>query len=79
MFWAPLDQEFLYPGRSAAVADASRFASGQYLLDGIVIPRGIATPEGFDGGGPPTLGGCSSARGPRFSIYGEVQHDAGVL
>ena len=79
IFRDPLDQEFFYPIRSSAMADTSRFASCKYVVDGSVIPRGIATPEGFDGGSPSTLGGCSSARGPRFSFCGEVMHDAGML
>ena len=61
------------------MADASRLATGQYLLDGSFVPVGITTPEGFDGGGPPTFGGCSPARGPRFFLCGEVQHDVGAL
>ncbi len=32
--------------------DASRLAASQYLLDGRFVPLGIATPEGFYGGGP---------------------------
>ena len=79
IFWAPLDQEFFYPSRSAAMADVARLASGQYLLDGSFFPRGIATPEGFVGGGLPMFGGCSSARSPRFPFCREVYYYAAVL
>jgi len=37
------------------MTDASWFGGGHYFLYGRFIPGGIATPEGFDGCGPPRL------------------------
>jgi len=61
------------------MADASRLASSQYLLDGSFVSGSIATPEGFDGCGPPASVGCSPAQSPGFTPCGEVQSDAGAM
>ena len=79
MFRAPLNQEILHPSGTEAMSDASRLDASQYLLDGRFVPRGIATPKGFVGCGPCTLGACMSARGPCFSLSGEVQKNAGEI
>ena len=59
--------------------DASRFVASQYLLDGRIVPGGIATPEGFDGSGPYSFGAGMSARGLRFLPGGEGQEHAGAV
>ena len=56
MFRSILDQEFLYPSRGTVMPGASRLAASQYVLDGRFVPWGIATPEGFYGGGPYSFG-----------------------
>ncbi len=50
---------------------ASRLATSQYLLDGSFVPGGIATSEGFDGGGPPAFKGCSTTRVLDFPFVGK--------
>jgi hypothetical protein len=55
------------------MADASRLATGQSFLDGSFVPGGIATPEGFDGGGQPTFGGCPLARLPFVGKFSMMQ------
>jgi hypothetical protein len=35
--------------------------------------------EGFDGNGSAAFGICTTARSSRSSLYGEVQHIAGVM
>ncbi len=59
------------------MSDPSWFAASQYLLDGRFVPGGIATPEGFDGGGSHSFGAGLSARGLCFSLGGEVQEYGG--
>ena len=58
------------------MSEAPWFAASQDLLDGRFVPGGIATPEGFDGGGPYSFGAGMSAKGPCFSPSGEVQEYA---
>jgi hypothetical protein len=41
MFVAPLHQVFFYPGFVAAVADSSRFATGQDTLYEGFVPWGV--------------------------------------
>ncbi len=60
------------------MSDSSRFVASQYLLDGRFVPEGIATPEGFDGGGPHSFGAGLSARGICFSLGGETQEYVGA-
>ena len=79
MFRAPVNQELFYPSRATVMSDASRFAASQYLLDGRFVPGGIATPEGFDGGGPYSFGAGPSARGLCFPLSGDVQEYAGAV
>ena len=79
MFRAPLDQEFLHPGRAAAVSDASRLGASQYVMNARFVSGGIATPEGFDGCDPAAFGACLAAEGPCLSPDGEVQKNAGAM
>ena len=53
--------------------DASRLDASQYLLDGHIVPGGIATPEGFDGSGPYSFGACLSTRGLAFPLAGDFK------
>ena len=64
MFQSPLDQEFFYPCRATVMFDASQLAASLLLLDGRFVPWGIATPEGFYGGGPYSFGACLPRRDP---------------
>ena len=59
--------------------DASRLVAIQYLLNGRFVPWGIASPEGFYGGGPYSFGACLPTRGPCFSLSREVQEYAGAV
>ena len=61
------------------MSDAARLAASQNLMDGRFVPGGITTPEGFDGCGPSAFGARLLARGPCFSLGGEVQKNAGAL
>jgi len=67
-FRSPLDLEFLYPSRATVISDASRLAASQYMLDGRFVPRGVATSEGFYGGGPDSFCACMSTGGSVISL-----------
>ena len=78
-FRSPVDQEFLYPSRATVMFDASQLAASQYLLDVRFVPWGIATPEGFYGGGPCSFGACLPTRGSCFSLSGDAQEYASAV
>ena len=59
--------------------NASWLAASQYLMDGRFVPWGVATPEGFYGGGPYSFGANLPTRGPRISLSGEVHQHASAV
>ncbi len=61
------------------MTDASWFGAINYLFDERFVPGGIATPEGFDGCGPPAFGACLPAGGPCSSFGGEVQKNMSAV
>ena len=79
VFRAPLNLEFFYPSRATVMSDASRFVTSQYLLDERFVPGGVASPKGFDSGGPYSFGAGMSARGLCCLLDGEVQEYAGAV